>query len=113
MRPHHRTINLGIVLLLAFLPHASAQQSSTEGSTGTATTVPRREVVPPRQTYPTPQVSPQVQQQPSIQMIFMSGNVVTDDGSTPPYGAVIELDCGGSVTREAIVGLNGRFSFQN
>jgi tetratricopeptide (TPR) repeat protein len=45
-------------------------------------------------------------------MIFMSGNVVRDDGTAPPYGAVIELDCGGSVTREAIVGLNGRFSFQ-
>jgi tetratricopeptide (TPR) repeat protein len=68
--------------------------------------------VPARPTYPNAQASQQIPQQVTPQMVFMSGNVVRDDGSPPPYGAVIELDCGGSVTREAIVGLNGRFSFE-
>jgi tetratricopeptide (TPR) repeat protein len=107
-----RKANLGVLFLWAFLPYASAQQGSTGGSTGTATTAPRRDVAPSRPTYPSTQASPQTQQQPPAQMIFLSGSVVRDDGSAPPYGAVIELDCGGSITREAIVGLNGRFSFQ-
>jgi tetratricopeptide (TPR) repeat protein len=104
---------LGVLILWAFLPYASAQQGSTGGSTGgTTTTAPRRDVIPSRPTYPSSQPIPQIQQQTPAQMVFLSGSVVRDDGSAPPYGAVIEMDCGGSITREAIVGLNGRFNFQ-
>jgi tetratricopeptide (TPR) repeat protein len=101
-----------LVLMTILVSHGLAQQSSTGGSAGTANTVPRRDVTPTRPTFPAPQVNPPVQQQVSMQMVYISGSVVRDDGTAPPYGAVIELDCGGSITREAIVGTNGRFNFQ-
>jgi tetratricopeptide (TPR) repeat protein len=42
--------------------------------------------------------------------IFISGTVVHENGE-PSVGAFIELDCSGSVTREANVESNGRFFF--
>ena len=44
------------------------------------------------------------------QHIFISGIVVSEDG-TAPEGAAIELNCRGSVTKEATVGSDGRFAF--
>jgi tetratricopeptide (TPR) repeat protein len=35
-----------------------------------------------------------------------------ENGTPPPAGAMIELNCNGTVTREAAVQLNGSFSFQ-
>jgi tetratricopeptide (TPR) repeat protein len=35
-----------------------------------------------------------------------------EDGTPPPPGAVIEMDCGGSLKRKAEVSLDGRFGFQ-
>ena len=42
--------------------------------------------------------------------IFISGAVLQESGA-PPAGAVIELDCNGSVTKEATVEADGRFWF--
>ena len=35
-----------------------------------------------------------------------------DDGSPPPFGTVIELDCGDTITREATVDSTGGYGFQ-
>jgi tetratricopeptide (TPR) repeat protein len=44
--------------------------------------------------------------------IYISGSVIQEDGSPPPFGTVIELDCGDTVTREATVDSGGHYGFQ-
>jgi len=105
---------LSVLLLYVWVPWASAQQTAAPGgSTGNAGgTTPQRVVVPRPPVFSQPQPSLQPSQDSTPQLIFLSGTVIREDGSAPPYGAVIDLNCGGTVTRGAIVGLNGRFSFQ-
>jgi tetratricopeptide (TPR) repeat protein len=50
--------------------------------------------------------------QQSPQLIFVSGTVVTDDGSPIPSGVVIERTCGSQVTKEAYLDVSGHFHFQ-
>jgi len=106
---------LAVLLSLAFGLLASAQQATPPGgSTGGTGGNSRRDIPPARPIQPQPQPQPG-NQSPQLSMpsqIFIFGRVVRDDGSAPPYGAVIELNCGGIITREAIVGSNGQFSFQ-
>jgi len=47
-----------------------------------------------------------------LRRIILTGSVMLEDGSPPPTGAAIEMDCGGRVTRAAMVSLNGSFSFE-
>jgi hypothetical protein len=103
-------IHLGIVFLSAFLPYATSQQGGTGGSAGNTGESGRR-AAPQRPQYPPAQPDSQIGR-PAAIMIFLSGRVALEDGSPPPFGAVIETDCGGAVSREEIIGLNGRFSFQ-
>jgi tetratricopeptide (TPR) repeat protein len=44
--------------------------------------------------------------------IFVSGLVLQEDGSPPPFGTMIELDCGDTLTREATVDSEGHYGFQ-
>jgi hypothetical protein len=44
--------------------------------------------------------------------MFITGNVIQEDGTTPPFGAVIELSCGSSVMRKATVDVSGHFTLQ-
>jgi tetratricopeptide (TPR) repeat protein len=48
---------------------------------------------------------------PAIDSVVLSGTVVQADGSPAPFGAVIEMDCGGEAARMAPVGPDGRFVF--
>jgi len=109
-------LKIEALFMLAFLPFASAQQSDSQGgSSGNSgssggTTIQRdvsrpRNPAPSQPTLPVP--SPRIEQP-----VFLAGTVVTEDGSSPPFGAVIEMVCGGSVTREANVAPNGYFTFQ-
>ena len=100
-----------ILLLLAFVSPAAAQQG--RGSPGTPTTKKPDTKTPPRvvtsgsEQIKTPQPRPHI---PSN--LFISGTVLREDGTPPPFGATIEMDCGASVTRQAEVGSDGYFSFQ-
>lgn len=101
------------MFLLALIPLAAAQQTTAPGgSTGNTGGNSRRDTAPIRPNPPQPQPGNQTPQLSVPQQIFILGSVVREDGSAPPYGAVIELNCAGSVTREAIAGSNGQFSFQ-
>jgi tetratricopeptide (TPR) repeat protein len=68
---------------------------------------------PGRTTNPFPDPSQQ-QQFPQMQRpIFISGKVVTDDGTPPPDPATIERICGGGQVRpEGYTDSKGRFSFE-
>jgi len=104
-------IALALLLLFVYPPWADAQQGqqgeSTSSTTGTTTDTTKR-------TNPTPQSvvnSPTTQKTPQYmnQVIVLEGNVVTEDGSPPPFGGVIELICGTSPSRAASVDLKGGF----
>jgi tetratricopeptide (TPR) repeat protein len=105
-------LTLKIIILVIFaLPSALAQQGGqqgggTGGTSGSGSKDPSRPsvITPPRELPKTPQRVPP--------LIFISGKVIQEDGTPPPFGTVIELDCRGSVTREAMVNTNGGFSFQ-
>ncbi len=46
------------------------------------------------------------------QTLIVSGDVVREDGSPPPFGAVVDCDCGQGSKREIEVDVSGHFSFQ-
>ncbi len=102
---------LMVMLLASALPMALAQSGGQQGGGnaggGTGGKQPSSPPVitpPPRQQTPTiPQRMPQ--------QIFFSGTVIQEDGSPPPFGTVIELECRGTTTRQTMAGSNGRFSF--
>jgi len=97
---------LVFLMLSAFPISAQAQQGSNTGDPGDGT--PRKGVPRPPVTQPPRVQSPELQKpSPAI----LAGSVALEDGSPPPMGTVIELDCGGKVTREATVNSNGSFSF--
>jgi tetratricopeptide (TPR) repeat protein len=103
-----------ILVLLILLPCAGAQQT-TPGGTGTGssggTTQPKiPPSVPPIITAPRENREPQA---PAVsETIYITGSVMQDDGSPPPFGTVIELDCGDTITREATVDSTGSYGFQ-
>ncbi len=96
------------LLVLASIPFTSAQQENTPGS-GSDANVPV--IVPdiPQQP-PVPPPSPE-DQQLAPDMIIISGRVVQEDGSPPPFGTIVERDCGGVVIKEQLVDSNGNFNF--
>jgi len=101
------------VILLAFLPCAMPQQGGqTGGGTGsggseggTAGTAPKQPTMTSQPQFGAPQA-------PQEQILFVSGVVVLEDGTPPPFGAVIERDCGRGARKESTVDSSGRFSFQ-
>jgi Tfp pilus assembly protein PilF len=100
-----------MMLMIFFLPSVLAQTGGqpgggTGGTSGSGSKDPSRPsvITPPRELPKAPQRVPP--------LIFISGKVIQEDGTPPPFGTVIELDCMGSVTREAMVNTNGGFSFQ-
>lgn len=94
------------------VPWALGQQTGSSGGTAGSTGTPKPPpvvVVPPPILTPSPDFRfPRQEFQP----IFITGIVMREDGSQPPFGAIIEMDCGVSKTSEAIVNQNGYFSFQ-
>lgn len=113
MTPSTRHPLLAVLFMILLLGAGAAQQTTpTKGTGGTAPPPPP--VAPPPVFIPSPTPAPRVFELPprEIHPIFLSGNVVREDGSPPPFGTIIELDCGSTKTREASVGSNGYFSFQ-
>ena len=102
-----------ILVLLILLPGAGAQQTTpgTGSGSGGGTTQPK---TPP--SVPSIIVTPKEDRAPQIPMapeiVFITGSVMQEDGSPPPFGTVIELDCGDTITREATVDLTGGYGFQ-
>ncbi|MDI9612201.1 MAG: hypothetical protein QM330_03925 [Acidobacteriota bacterium] len=110
-----RPARLIILLLFVFLPGAPfAQQGpATKEPTPSTPSVPTTPVAPKIVPRPGDFPAPDFRRPPrEIQSIFLSGNVMREDGSPPPFGTIIELDCGTFKTREASVGPNGYFGFQ-
>ena len=100
------------LVLLILLPCAGAQQT-TPGGTGSSGGTPPPKIppsVPPIITAPRENREPQA---PAIsETVYITGSVIQDDGTPPPFGTVIELDCGDTVTREATVDSTGGYGFQ-
>jgi tetratricopeptide (TPR) repeat protein len=87
----------------------SGTGSTGSGNSGSITPTPRPSVP----TIPTPSTGNRTPQIPVLpELIYISGAVMQEDGSPPPFGTVIELDCGNTVTREAIVDSDGHYGFQ-
>jgi len=49
---------------------------------------------------------------PTRRQITINGHVVREDGTVPPFGIMIERDCGGGYRNEAYTEVSGYFSFQ-
>jgi hypothetical protein len=93
------------LLVLLLVPSGTAQQPGQPGSGSPPRNTSRSQ---PDRTFPG--LNPQ--QDRTQQTVYLSGEVVLEDGSPPPFGVVIERDCSGRVTREASVQVDGHFSFQ-
>ena len=102
---------IAILVLLILVPCAGAQQTTPGGGSGGGSTQPKTPpTVPPINTVPREDRAPQTPTTPEI--IYIAGSVMQEDGSPPPFGTVIELDCGDTITREATVDLTGGYGFQ-
>ena len=105
------------LLLAALIPWAFAQQTTPStgsggtGGSGTSTTPPKVETPIPAIVTP-PRATGAIQIPTVPEIIYIAGTVMQEDGNPPPFGTVIELDCGDTITREATVDSTGRFGFQ-
>lgn len=117
MKSFGYSLCIAILVLLILLPCAGAQQT-TPGGTGTessgGTTQPK---IPPSVPSMPPIIPAPKQdrapQAPAVsETVYITGSVIQDDGSPPPFGTVIELDCGDTITREATVDSTGGYGFQ-
>ena len=117
MKSFGYSLYIAILVLLILLPCAGAQQT-TPGGTGTessgGTTQPK---IPPSVPSMPPIIPAPKQdrapQAPAVsETVYITGSVIQDDGSPPPFGTVIELDCGDTITREATVDSTGGYGFQ-
>jgi tetratricopeptide (TPR) repeat protein len=102
-----------ILVLLMLMPCAGAQQTipgTGSGSSGDTTQPKTTPSVPNVILIPSENRAPQIPTVPEI--VYIAGSIMQEDGNPPPSGTVIELDCGDTVTREAIVDGIGRYGFQ-
>ncbi len=100
------------------MPYSAAQQTApqtgaNEGGSGSSggTTQPKTPPAMPK-TPNAPGGLPELQNAGAPEIVFISGSVTQEDGNPPPFGTVIELDCGNTVTREAMVDSEGYYGFQ-
>ncbi len=87
---------LGVMILAIMLPSAAMGQSKGPGSTN-----PNRTTTTAPSTFPS---------SGSNQMIMLSGNIVTQDGSPPSEPVAIERVCNGRVVREGRSDFKGYFT---
>lgn len=104
------------MILLTFMPYAAAQQTTpptggSGGGGGGGTTQPKTTPVIPKAPDTAGQ-PPELRNAGTPEIVFISGSVMQEDGNPPPFGTVIELDCGNTVTREAMVDSEGYYAFQ-
>lgn len=97
---------LAVLLLLAvaFLSPETLAQKPTAPSSDQPST--------PNRSTTTPTTPPPTQSQPQEQIIFLSGRVVTDDGSPIPHDVTIERTCNSRVVQQTHASTNGAFSMQ-
>jgi tetratricopeptide (TPR) repeat protein len=100
-----------VLIALAILPWAFAQQGGTSGAGNSDTNVSRFPRRIPATPTPTDNRNTRTQQ-PNQERLFITGSVVLDDGTPPPLGAVIERACNGSVVKETAVDGYGHFGYQ-
>jgi tetratricopeptide (TPR) repeat protein len=105
-----------ILVLLLLLPGAGAQQTAPVTGSASSGDTTQPKTPPPGPTTTTitiPKEIPRAPQSPAVpETIYITGSVMQEDGSPPPFGTVIELDCGDTVTREATVDSAGGYGFQ-
>jgi len=94
--------------ILTGIPFVSAQQDNTPGSDSDGDAP----IIVPSIPEPPP-INPPPPEDPQLKpdLIIISGRVIQEDGSPPPYGTVVERDCGGVVIKEGLVDSNGNFNF--
>ena len=82
--------------------------TGSTGSTGGTTSVPSTpSTIPGRTTQPGQQF-PEMMNRP----IYVSGKVVTDQGTPPPDSVTMELVCGSTIRPQGYTNSKGHFSFQ-
>ena len=110
-----RKLALASLLIVALsLPATALAQGGTPpgggtptGTTGTGPTRGTTGAIPSITTVPSTQ-----QQRQQEGPIFLSGQVVLEDGTPPPSGVSIERVCNGQARREAYTDSKGQFGFQ-
>jgi tetratricopeptide (TPR) repeat protein len=102
------------LMIFAIQPWIAAQQSGNTGTSSgnSSASSSRTTTTQPKVTLPQPAPTDTRSIMNPPDLVFISGNVMLDDGSIPPYGTTIERYCGGSIIRETTVDLTGHFSFQ-
>jgi tetratricopeptide (TPR) repeat protein len=104
---------IATLVLLLLLPDVGAQQTTPETGSGSSGGTTQPKAPPPGPAIIAPPKEERAPQAPTVpEVIFIAGTVMQEDGSPPPFGTVIELDCGDTITREATVDLTGGYGFQ-
>lgn len=102
------------LMFFAGLQPGLAQQGGrgNQPGGGQSGDTPRKTVPRPPPVIQPPPTRPQPEFRPEPPPVVLSGTVMLENGDPPPVGAVIEMDCGSTVTRETTVNPNGYYSFQ-
>jgi tetratricopeptide (TPR) repeat protein len=111
MKSFGYSLGIAILVLLILLPCARAQQTTPGNGKNGDTTQPKP---PPKvPAIITPPKEDRAPQSPAVpETIYITGSVMQEDGDPPPFGTVIELNCGDTVTREATVDSAGSYGFE-
>ena len=111
-----RPFTLTVLALVLLLPVYALAQGGTPTGSGGGTPTTGGGTGPTRTTtgsIPSITTAPSTQQQRQPEgPIFLSGQVVLEDGTTPPNGVSVERVCNGQVRREAYTDSKGQFGFQ-
>jgi tetratricopeptide (TPR) repeat protein len=116
MKSPAMSYTLPIIVFLIMLPLAGAQQgrqgSGTTGSGNTGSNGSASPATMPRMPASMPPAENRMPEaQTAIQSVYITGSVMQEDGTPPPLGTEIQLDCGYTITREATADSSGRFGF--
>lgn len=107
----HKLILMFYLICLSMPAWALAQAQGSSTSNTEKAKVPDPKVVPQQPVVPVPKFEAPVVPEPVPDPIIVQGSVIMEDGTPPPFGTVIERDCGTTVTKEIIVNANGFYSF--
>jgi tetratricopeptide (TPR) repeat protein len=98
-------IALSLFFLLTNLPWMAAQQDSKGNIASGNASQTGKPVMQPTAPSPFPQITPKR----ISQTMWFTGNVVLEDGTPPPFGATVQIVCGGSSRKAAAVDIKGNF----
>ncbi len=106
-----KLILIAYMICLATPALTVAQEQGAPANNEEAAKAPVPKVAPREPAIPAPKFDAPVIPEPVPDPIIIQGSVITEDGSPPPFGTVIERDCGTVVTKEVLVNANGFYSF--